>query len=371
MPTHIRFEEGAFRVELPLEVTLNATQTTAFENATAEFIANDLTMESGDLTDAKVVVTRQTVVEVDEPNQNNRELMNFNDLKIQQHLVMELTASATYAGTDVDFNFTSVLNHELRGENPAWLRLLAQKDAIFDSIVPEEIKTPPDASSSKIQVQAPENGDSGVSKGGIAAASILSVFAMTVGVVAVVYSLKSVKESTYGRELESTGGSSSLKSASTSSGGRIARESIAMAEKQYEGTEDDDAMPWKTDSTATPLSPNSLEQGKSVAISQIMKPKPKLTQQTILRTSASVDSQGSGWDHIVSAASKGSNGSGRARDPPSSSHNVNATKPEARKMASLIDNNVSVADITFVAIENTEWLMIRMISLTNLLFTFG
>ena len=268
--------------------------------------------------------------------------MNFNELNLQQHLVLEMTASATYMGTDVGFNFVAILDRELRRENPAWLRLLAQDDAVFDSIVPEAIKTPPEASTtSKSEVQGDGSSTRSVSHGGVAAATILSAFAMMVGVAAVVYSLKSHKEEVYGRELESTGGSSVLKSASTSSGSRIARENYAEEQKQYEINDYDDAMTWSAGSAASPASPNSLEQGKSVSINEIMKSKPKLTQQAILRTSASVDSQESGWNHIIAAASKGSNGSGRARDPPSSSNNVTATMPDARNMVSLFDNNVS------------------------------
>lgn len=346
MPTHLSSEAGSFTAKLPLETTLNETQALAFETATMEFISNDIVPATGDLSEALVKVTSQSVVEIDKNDtarrRQRRELMNFNDLDIAQQLVVEFTAAATYAGTDVEFDFAALLDHEFHSENPAWLRRLAQKDAIFDDIVPEKIKkAPEDGETSKnvIEVQG-TGGKNGVSSGGIAAATVLSISAMMIGVAAVVYAVKSHKENVYGRELESTGGSSALmKSQSTSSGSRIVRENQAEVQRQFDA-EDDDAVSWKADSAATPLSPNSLEQGKSVSMNQIMKSSPKMTQQSI-PLAASRESVGSGWDHIISAASNMSHNSasGRAKDPPSSS-NVATSKPEARNMASLFDNNV-------------------------------
>jgi len=343
-------EEGTFTVNLPLENTLNETQTLAFETATMEFISSDIVVVTGDLSEAVVKVTSQNVEEIAKddnkgpPSSRRRALMNFSDLDIAQQLVVEFTAEAKYTGTDVEFDFVALLDQEFHSENPAWLRQLAKTDAVFDNIVPEEIKKDTEGDQSLIGLQV-TGGKKGVSSGGVAAATVLSITAMMVGVAAVVYSMKRHKETVYGQELESAGGSSVLKSESTSLGSRIARENEAEIQKQYDANNDDDAVSWKADSTVTPVSPNSLEQGKSVSINQIMKSSPKMTQQSILLTS-SRDSVGSGWDHIISATSNGSNNSagGRAKDPPSSS-NATASKPEARNMVSLFDNNVRSSNL--------------------------
>jgi len=348
MPTHIALLSGSFVVELPLEATLNATQTTAFEMATAAFI-DGLKVPTGDLEETVVEVKSQNVEEITNggrKERRRRKLMNFSDLDIAQHLVVKLAVTSQYTGTDVDFDFEALLNQEFHNENPDWLVHLAKEDALFDSIVPDELmpKDPePDKGSAVLHEQNGGSGSGGVSGGGIAAAAILSVFAKAVGIAAAVYSVKYHKENVYGQELESASPRSSGISSKSSTGSRIAQENLQEYQRQYERSKkDDDAISWRADqSDATPLSPNSLELGKSVPMNQMLKKSPneKTSMQSILRTSSGDNnSQGGRLDHIV--ASKGSNASNssRAKDPPTAA----GGKQNVRNMVSLFDNAVRI-----------------------------
>lgn len=327
-PTHMTAVQGSFTVSIPLENLLNNTQILAFELGTAAFIDGMVT-GSGRLSDPTVDVTAQEVVEIEETQsgsnggQSQRELMNWSDLNIVQHLVVQLNSAAVYSGSDMNFNFTSFLEQQFLQENQHWLMLLENSDEVFNGIVPIGVEegNPQESESKSIT-----GGDSsGLSPGGVAAAAILAVCAVVLGIVAAMYSLRHYNESVYGKELASLPGSNS------STGSNIAKENFAEFQRHQDSLLakqiDDDAVSWRMGSDP-PMSPGALEQGELIPIDQIMKP------QSNLHISASRDSQGS-RGNIASTGSRHNEGSQQSRKDPV------GNKADARMMESLFDNNAS------------------------------
>ena len=330
-PTHITEVAQNFTVYLPLEKLLNGTQTAALERATATFVEN-LPVTSGGLQDCTVQVTDQEVVEIDtddgqrrrrrrqqQQEQQKRGLQDYQALDIVQRLVLEMDVTADYVGSDIEFDLKEFLEDEFKDPfNPDWLMELTSADPIFIGMATEGDDQAGSTTASESDA-VPSGGDGGgVSSGGIAAATILAICAMGVGVAAAVYSMRHHKQSVYGSELESIPSNESNNRPTQMMNGNEAK------------NDDDDAISWKVGSNEPPMSPNSLEQGKSVPMDQILKPQ-RQQQPAVVKSTDSRDSQTS-WGHIVSKSSSGS----RAKDPPAEESN----KKDARKMESLADNNV-------------------------------
>jgi len=308
---------------------LNETQTAALERATATFVEN-LPVTSGGLQNCTVQVTDQEVVEIDtddgqqqrrrqKQQQQKRGLQDYQALDIVQRLVLEMDVTADYVGSDIEFELKDFLKDEFIDPfNPDWLTELTSADPVFNGMTTEGDDRAGSTTASESDAVPSGAGGGGVSSGGIAAATILAICAMGVGVAAAVYSMRHHKHSVYGSELDSIPSNESNN-----------RPTQMMSENGAKN-DDDDAISWKVGSNEPPMSPNSLEQGKSVPMDQILKPQ-RQQQPAVVKSTDSRDSQTS-WGHIVSKSSSGS----RAKDPPA----VESNKKDARQMESLADNNV-------------------------------
>lgn len=200
MPTVVEFQEASYKVMLPFETLLNATQVAAFEQGTAEWLEKN-GVSSGTTTDVKVSVTSQVVVVTNLPARRELQTVSVPSFS-RKDLEVSFDITATYAGTDTTFDLRTELEPEFEIKNTLWVRELVNQDTVFIQLDPVAVS---------IQEMDNERKRTKTSDGmGAASAAIISVVAIgaaLLGIAASVYSIRSYRTSVYGQELHSPTGS--------------------------------------------------------------------------------------------------------------------------------------------------------------------
>lgn len=353
----MRVVSADFTVLLPIESgLLSDAQIAAMQNATAGFVDQDVAIASGILEDVTVGVMWQRVVDVSNvttvvatTNATNngtlRELSSGqSEFALKQALAIDFTVLTMYIGSDNDFDLYAALDAEFQDPASRWFVWLSAADVVFEPLAPEP--TPEEKAASAAKSELDSQSGSGASNGTVALVSLLAVAALALGIAASVFSVRQYKRNGgYGQEL----GSPRLSATSSGLGSRIANENIEYHNKQLEldartdkskktkGEVEKQVEEVEVDSATSswmnpPTSPNSLENGSTVAFDQIMQNKPRFTEPVEDR-----------WSHIQPSNS----GNHRAtKDPPSAESEINfstatQTHADPRNMSSLFDNNVS------------------------------
>lgn len=346
-PTLMRMVTANFTVLFPFESgLLDDVQLAALQNATAGFLDDDFNLSHGSLDDATVQVSSQTVVDVSNTTKTanatgvGRTLVaSPSGLSLSQALVVNFTVTATYIGSDTDFQLHEAVDPSFQDPKSRWLAWLAAADPVFSSLGPEP------ASGGQGRPAAVQS-DLGRKKGGsptngtVAIVVVAAVAALALGIAASVFSIRHYKRGGYGNELSSP----RLTMSSSGLGSRIANENSEYHAQELEieskadidaneDANEDEALSTASSWMQPPPSPNSLENGSAVAFDQIMQNNPRR------RTEPEEDR----WGHIQPSNSRAT------VDPPSAESEINfaAERPAAyqqekdpRATTSLFDTNV-------------------------------
>jgi hypothetical protein len=353
----MQFVIAEFSVDLPVESgPLNETQVAAFQNATSSFVEEDVSFGNGRLDDAIVTVVSETMVELSNEtttaNMTERRMTSWSELSLVQALRLNFTVTATYIGSDNNFDLAGALDPFFQqGPESLWFGRLAAADDIFASLAPEPASDDNNRGGvNSLSSETDTKNAGGISGGTVALVSVLAVAALGLSVAASVYSIRNYRRSAYGHELCSP----RLSMTSSGLGSRIANENLEYHTRQLDmetrtdfvnrsrsDEEDEEKEEEAVDSPTSswmgqnqPVSPNSLEKGGTVAFDQIMKNNPRIIEP--VRDS---------WSHIIS-----NNTGNRAKDPPSAESEISFSnepqevyqqQADPRAMSSLFDNNVS------------------------------
>lgn len=186
--------EASFVVTVGLKEKLNTTQVAAFERGTAKWL-EETELETGTLSDVRVKVDDQTIIETDIPFQNRRSLQGRAPTLTRKDLQLSYTVFANYIGTDISFDLADTLDPEFQEKNTLWLREIDNEDPVFGQLNPivsgiEEMEQ---------QKQMQSKGGAGT----MVIVLVVAVAAVALGVAASVYSVRSYRVSAYGQELAS------------------------------------------------------------------------------------------------------------------------------------------------------------------------
>ena len=336
-----------FTVYLSIETgELDDAQIKSLVDATVGFVSKDVTLSDGSL--SKVVVEFVGQLVIDATNTNNTATNNatrtlFDNLSLQQRLVVDFTIYALYSGSESLFDLYTVLDPFFQDHTSRWFKWLSTADTVFAPLSPEP--TAP-AQDNSIQSDSKSNGSAGVPGGTIAVVTLLAVASLAVGIAASIYSIRQYRRNLYGQELTSPRGScEGFGSYSQDEGIEVQHNfqpefQTAPAPMPVPKTrnpllsrsasaDDTSAQSWMK----PPNSPNSLEMGKAIPIQEIMKKHPRALDEK---------KKDDTWNHIQF------NKSESRIDPPTANSviNVPITKATERKfqdprhIGSLLDTNV-------------------------------
>jgi hypothetical protein len=344
-PTLIDEVMADFTVYLSIETgELDDTQIKALQDATVGFVTKDLTLEDGKLSDVIIEFVGQLAIDATDFNKtrfNNETRELFDNVFLQQRLVVDFTMYALYSGSEALFDLYGTLDPYFQDPTSRWFKWLSTADSVFAPLSPEPSTS---SQAGSIQSVSASSGRTGVSGGTIATVTILAVAALAVGIAASIYSIRQYRLNLYGQELTSPRDScEGFGSYSQDEGVEVQQEiiqqdiSAAPVPKTKNPLLSRSASADDTTSaqsrTKPPSSPNSLEMGKAIPIQEIMKKHPR-----------SIDNKkyDDTWDHIQL------NKSESKIDPPSANSiiNVPVTKKsvpkyqDPRHIGSLLDTNV-------------------------------
>jgi hypothetical protein len=333
-----------FTVYLSIETgDLDDAQIKALLNATSGFVSKDVTLEDGKL--SKVVVEFVGQLSIDATNTNKTASSNvtralFENLSLQQRLVVDFSIYALYSGPESLFDLYTVLDPLFQDPTSRWYKWLSTADSVFAPLSPEPSTTAQDAS---IQSASNSSGSAGVPGGTIAVVTLLAIASLAVGIAASIYSIRQYRRNLYGQELTSPREScEGFGSYSQDEGVEVRHEyqqDIPVApvpktknpllSRSASADDNTSAQSWMK----PPNSPNSLEMGKTIPIQEIMKKHPKALDDK---------KKGDAWNHIQL------NKSESRIDPPTANSIINvptAKKTESkfqdpRQIGSLLDTNV-------------------------------
>lgn len=231
-PSYEATLSAEFVVNLGIEEILNATHVAAFEEATKTFMQQQ-SLQGGRMSQVEVTLTDQLM--------GVRRLMVGRQLKNKDTVTMYFDVQGVYIGSDNDFDlletFNSTFNEESK-ERELWIHLMGNEDPYFLPLrpTPAGIQAPPD----------PEDSTSGLTKGAYASVVLVAVGAALLGMGAAIYSVRSYRMAHRGTELRSPSRNPHAAPFSPSA--------VNMDEVTDAKFDTSDNMP---------LSPNSLESGKS------------------------------------------------------------------------------------------------------------
>ena len=188
-------QEATFKVFLALESELNATQLAAFEKGTKTWL-EETKLDTGSLSDVEVEVITQKVVETELPLRR-RSLQGGKPAITRKDLEVAYTVSATYTGKDPDFDMESELDPKFQGKNTLWLRELNDQDDVFAAL------NPVISGISDLERQKQLEKKKGASAMTVALVILAVVAAVTMGLAASVYSVRTHRRAMYGDELPS------------------------------------------------------------------------------------------------------------------------------------------------------------------------
>ena len=344
-PTLVDEVTADFKVYLSIETgKLNTTQIQALEEATTGFVSKDVTLSDGKLSQVVVQFVGQVVIDASTVNStasNNTARKLFDNLSLQQKLVVDFSVFALYSGPEYLFDLNAALDPLFQDPASRWFKWLSTADTVFAPLSPEPTTPAQDAS---IQSVSNSSGSTGVPGGTIAIVTILALASLAVGIAASIYSIRQYRRNLYGQELssprESLGGFGSY---SQDEGVEVQQEAFhqevpvapfpktknPLLSRSASADETTSAQSWMK----PPNSPNSLEMGKAIPIQEIMNKHPKLLDG---------NKKDDAWNHIQL------NKSESRIDPPTANSVINvpiAKKAEPkfqdpRLIGSLLDTNV-------------------------------
>ena len=289
LPTHIDALMATFKVELSLIIQLNDTQVTAFETATADFIA----MQAF-LSDTVVTVTSQTLL-------SSRRELQTTSFQTADPLLTGITigfdVDTVYTGPDKSFDLFAVLDPSFQGLESTWLELVAGSGDVFESLRPSfnPVEFPVDGRSKSGSRASGESGDSGISAAGATMVILVAVCAILMGIVASVYSVSSFHLAIRGQELASPKGAPRLshECVPTPTGSEQDQQARAFSPSQQsvassrssvgggvELTQSGNLMDSISNfsctsdadkQTLSPVSPNAMERGQNCGADEIFK----------------------------------------------------------------------------------------------------
>jgi hypothetical protein len=246
---------------------------------------------------------------------------------VEQKLEVEFSVSAMYIGSDEDFDMHETFDSAFQDENQKWILFLALADPVFQTLFPDfdDLYNETGVASSILS----ENG-SGMSSGTMALVSVIAVVAVTLGVVAAIYSVQVYKKSVYGEELNSPHLSNETFEFDHQQIGarKPGRKSVLLPPSQSEMDVEETSWAGK----GRPMSPNSIENGGCMPFDQTI---PSFdSSKNDKKARVSFDSNNP-WNHIRLKTNESC-----AKDPPSSRSEADFEN-DPRNMESLFDNNVS------------------------------
>ena len=332
-PTHVTEVTSDFSVKLNIESgDMDADQIGAFQNATVGFLENDVTIDDGMLHNIAVQVIGQLAVDISNENStsSNSTRQLFDNLSLEQQLLVQFSVSAVYSGSDNFFDLLSELDPYFQNPQSKWYKWLSAADDIFISLAPEST---PDGEPGSIESESNPSSNGGVSSGIVAVVTIVAIAALSVGIAASVFSIRQYRMNTYGLELNSPrmngeGLGSFIANQNDEYYAGQSGTSDNLIAKSVSGDDIAKASSWMK----PPTTPNSLEMGASIPIDKIMEAKPR-----------SFQNEDDNWMHIQPSRSES------RIDPPTANSEINVThkkkqepqRKDPRSMTSLFDSNVS------------------------------
>jgi hypothetical protein len=340
-PTLIDEVSADFTVQLAIESgNLSDSQIGALKKATVGFLSNDISLIDGNLKEIVVQFIGQVVIDASNMNSTtskNATRLLFDNLSLQQNLVVDFSVSALYSGSDNLFNLKSSLNPYFQDPNSRWFKWLSTADTVFTPLSPQSL---PNGDKASVESAPNAKADSGVPGGTIAVVTILALASLAVGIAASIYAIRQYRRNTYGQELisprQSSEGFGSYAEDNIEieqQGHRaIVSKSNSSLRSQLNGDADNASVQsWMK----PPTTPNSLEMGKAIPIAEILKKNPRAVENK--------EEQEDSWNHIQP------NKSENRLDPPTANSIVNAPInktndrkfQDPRQIGSLLDTNVS------------------------------
>jgi hypothetical protein len=349
-PTVIAEVAADFSVKLKIESgELDEEQKSSFQNATVDFLQEDVSIQDGKIHDITVQVIGQLVIDISDENStsSNSTRRLFDSLSLEQQLLVSFSVSAMYSGSDNSFDLLAELDPYFQDIQSKWFKRLSAADNVFLPLSPDSI---PEGEPGSIESESSPSSGDGVSGRTVAFVSLLAIAALAVGTAASVFSIRHFRQNTYGLELNSprvNGEGIESFIVNQNDEYQVRREPVSartdfLLAKSASGDGSDAASSW----IKPPATPNSLEMGSSIPIDKILHSKPR-----------SFEKEDDNWIHIQPSKSES------RIDPPTTANsevnlpNIKSQEPkrhDPRPMTSLFDTNVSSRIYRFVAFPYTK-----------------
>jgi hypothetical protein len=328
-PTLIAEVAADFSVKLEIESgELDTEQIGAFQNATVEFLQEDVSIGVGKIHDISVQVIGQLVIDISDENStsSNSTRSLFSSLSLEQQLLISFSVSAMYSGSDNSFDLLAELDPYFQDIQSQWFKRLSAADDVFLPLVPE---SSPGGEQGSIESESNPSNGGGVSGGTVTVVSLLAVAALAVGIAASVFSIRHFRTSAYGQELNSprvTDEGRGRFIVNQNDVYHVRQEDVPVGSASGDGSETASSL------KKPPATPNSLEMGSSIPIDKILHAKPR-----------SFEKEDDSWINIQPSKSES------RIDPPTANSEINVPnrkmqepkQHDPRSMTSLFDTNVS------------------------------
>jgi hypothetical protein len=202
-PTHVQsVVVKSFSLLLPRVVGLDEPQMVVIETTAADLLEQPNQVAGGTLQD--VTVTLMAFASIELPRAPNETIASVLDLKQALNLTLDITGD--YYGRDKDLDFEGLIRTIFKDDAEAWYEMLASEDSVFSVLLPNG-----DTSGALLSLDKENSSPNDprirsgrrISGGGIAAVTLLALVALTLGLAASVFAVRSYRKATLGVELMS------------------------------------------------------------------------------------------------------------------------------------------------------------------------